>query len=116
VFDCKNLVIAPGETKTIDAGLEAPGTTFNTQPVDQGNGYYGYYAQVAPVDESKLYGTVSDLTPGRADAIKQAVNGGQRVCIYAKMKDPKPTVKLEDGQNPIEKHWQVVRALVPVKH
>jgi hypothetical protein len=117
VYTAGDLVIAPGETKTIDIGLEKPGTTFTTQPVNQPNGYYGYgyYGDVGPVNESRLYATVCDLSSNRADAVKEVVDSGKQLCIYARMQDPKPTVTLEDAPQAIEKHWQVVRALVPVK-
>ncbi len=119
IYTAGDLVIAPGETKTIDIGLEKPGTTFSTQPVQQPNGYYGYgYGyndEAMRVDESQLYRTVCDLTANRADAVKSLVESGKRFCIYARMQNPKPEVELGDASKAIEKHWQVVRALVAVQ-
>jgi hypothetical protein len=117
IYTAGDLVIAPGETKAIDIGMEKPGTTFTTQPVQQPNGYYGYGydGEVPTVDEAHLYATVCDLTANRADAVKTIVETGNRVCIYARMQNPKPAVTLDNAPQAIEKHWQVVRALVPLQ-
>jgi hypothetical protein len=63
---------------------------------------------------NELWMQANDLAAGRAVAIERLLDASDEyVCIYAEADQPAPAAKLVTGQ-PIEQHWQVIRALVRV--
>jgi hypothetical protein len=76
---------------------------------------YPYYpGNVAQIDPNRLWDQGGDLSMRRTDRIEQWVTErADLACVYAECEGPVPVITLETGQ-PIEKHWKVVRALVPL--
>ena len=65
------------------------------------------------VDDGLWY-AAHELSITRGLAVERALAASDEVaCIFAEIEDPAPPAKLDDP-TAIEKHWQVVRALVRV--
>lgn len=50
----------------------------------------------------------------RMAEIERLLRDGTAICVLAEQKNPTPVATLA-GETPVEKHWQVIRAVVPLK-
>jgi len=108
------LRIEPGQSAAVDTFIEAlpppPSVTNDWQRTR-----YPYYpGNVAQIDPNRLWDQGGDLSMRRTDRIEQWVTErADLACVYAECEGPAPVMTLQTG-TPIEKHWKVVRALVPL--
>ena len=109
------LRIAPGETATIDALIdETPAPEPSDDPNDWRTRYPYYGANVAAIDPRRLWDQGGDLSMRRTDRIEQWIaERDDLACVYAELESPDPAATLK-GQQPIQQHWKVVRALLPM--
>jgi hypothetical protein len=115
--------VAPNQTVTIDAPVQLADTL--KPPENVAYNYYYYYGQhyQNPYAEGKdatlgLLKATCDLAAKRSERIERLLAGRKDLaCIYATQDTPTPAVKLSHGNDepPLEKHWQIVRALVELK-
>jgi hypothetical protein len=108
------LRVEPGQTVAVDTFIESlpppPSVTNDWQ-----RSRYPYYpGNVAQIDPNRLWDQGGDLSMRRTDRIEQWVTErADLACIYAECEVPSPVLTVETGK-PIEQHWKVVRALVPL--
>ena len=115
--------IAPNETVTIDTPVQLADTLKPPESVHYQ--YYNYYGQQYqnPYAEGNdatlgLLKATCDLAAKRSERIERLLAGRKDLaCVYATQETPTPAVKLKHGNDrpPLEKHWQIVRALVELK-
>jgi hypothetical protein len=109
------LHVAPGQTANVDALVDpAP----PPEPVAANDWqrvrYPHYVSNVAQIDRTRLWDQGGDLSMRRTDRIEQwLTERADLACVYAECENPSAVVDLKGGQ-PIEAHWKVVRALVPL--
>jgi hypothetical protein len=114
--------IAPQASLAIDLTLKNVGSE-NYWSVDNnqsGRTRYGQYGQPLPLqprDAMEIAKAAGDLSPTRGRRCDELVSEGAmtHVVIYAESEAPVPAAKLMEHVA-MEKHWQVVRAVVSVKH
>jgi len=111
--------IEPGKTVNVDAILDPE--VRPSDEIDENDprlrGYYpGYYRSTAQqVDPSRLWDVGANLAIRRTDAVlRWLAERDDLACVYAEVESPDPVAKLS-GKPAIERHWKVVRALVPLK-
>jgi hypothetical protein len=111
--------IEPGKTVTIDAVIDPEvRATDEIDPNDPRlRGYYpGYYGPEGnrPADPKRLWDAGGNLAVRRADRVMQwLAERDDLACVYAECESPDPVVTLV-GKPAIEKHYKVVRALLPL--
>ena len=81
--------------------------------------YRGYRQNIPhkPIDHLAIVRAAGNLSTVRSDRIERLLNrdNPSPVCvIYGLCESPSPTLKLI-GHEPIEKHWQVIRAVLPIQ-
>ena len=109
--------ISPGQTVNVDAVIDTTSALASSSAQNDWqrtrNPYYS--ANVTQIDRTRLWDQGGDLSMRRTDRIEQWVNErSDLACIYAQCESPAPPVELGGGQ-PIEAHWKVVRALLPLR-
>jgi hypothetical protein len=87
---------------------------------NSGHNYWGGYADTSrSFSESDFVQNVGDLGARRSLAIEAMLKqpDARVACVYAELADPKPVVELKNAAEmaAIQKHYQVVRAVVPLK-
>ena len=108
------LRIAPGETATVDAQIDETPAPVPTDDPNDWRTRYPYHGNVAKIDPARLWDQGGDLSMRRTDRIEQWVaERDDLVCVYAELEGADPVATLK-GQQPIHKHWKVVRALMPL--
>jgi hypothetical protein len=77
---------------------------------------YGFmYNNTPPPDEANLWSVASQMDLRRVRKIEALVATGDFVSVMAESVAPPAAAKLEGGHQAIERHWQFIRALVPLK-
>lgn len=110
--------IEPGQTVTVDAQIDPEPKPVDPNP--KGQRYYGYGGIYPPGmrmthDPTRLWDSGGNLSARRTDgAARWLADRDDLACVYGEFESPGPAVKLP-GHNPIERHWKVVRALVPLR-
>ena len=104
-----SLRVEPGQTVRVDAMVDpSPGRRTYQNDTRQ----WGYNAP--QLDPHRLWEQGGDLSMRRTDRIEQwLTDRSDLACVYAECEAPEPMIALE-GASPIERHWKVVRALVPL--
>lgn len=91
---------------------------WNTDVTNQRSyGNYGRHSSSKPVDALAIVRAAGDLSSLRSDRINRLMgkeNPPVFGTLYGLCEAPAPTVKLP-GHESHEKHWRVIRALVPLK-
>lgn len=107
--------IAPGQTVEVDAMIDTTPVVAPLGQPDWQRARYPYYsANVTQIDRSKLWDQGGDLSMRRTDRIEQwLTERADLACVYAECENPPPAAELK-SREPIEAHWKVVRALVPL--
>jgi hypothetical protein len=112
--------IEPGKTVTVDAVIDPEvRLTEEIDPADPRlHGYYpGNYGQNGEqaADPARLWDAGGNLAVRRSDRITQWLSERDDLaCVYAECESPDPVTRLV-GKPAIEKHYKVVRALVPMR-
>lgn len=111
----EQLLIAPGQTVDVDAMIDTTPVVAPSGQADWQRGRNPYYsANVAQMDRNKLWDRGGDLSMRRTDRIEQwLTERDDLACVYAECESPPPAAELKNHQ-PIEAHWKVIRALVPL--
>ena len=109
------LRIAPGQTVNVDAAIDPTSPVTASGLTDAQRARYGAYpGSQTPIDRGRLWDQGGDLSMRRTDRIEQWVTErADLACVYAECEAPSPVVELGEAQ-PIEAHWKVLRALVPL--
>lgn len=103
--------IEPGQTAQVDAMLTA---TAGPQTYNNDWRQRGYPGNAPQLDPNRLWDQGGDLSMRRTDRIEQWVNERPDLaCVYAECEKPAPVIEMEAAE-PIQQHWKVVRALVPL--
>jgi hypothetical protein len=108
--------IGPSETVTIDAAIDTTPPPVSTRdPNDRQAIRYPYYGgNVVKIDPARLWDQGGDLSMRRTERIDQWISEcDDLACVCAELDTPDPAAGLKDRQ-PIQSHWKVVRALVPL--
>ena len=103
--------IEPGQTAQVDSMISVtPGPrTYNNDWRQR-----GYPGNAPQLDPNRLWDQGGDLSMRRTDRIEQWVSErADLACVYAECEKPSPVIEMEKAE-PIEQHWKVVRALVPL--
>jgi hypothetical protein len=107
-------IIEPGRVMEVNAPL-AQDQLF-AQPSASGEPPtygYGYSRGVQPASDIS-YPVSCDLALQRSLQIEKLLKSAESLaCVYADVEKPEPRVKLQTGK-PIERHWEIVRALTPL--
>jgi hypothetical protein len=112
--------LAPKATLKIDTRVESgiDRAYWEANNVNSTNYVYGRYGRpvaTQPADALGIVKAAGNLSTRRARRFNDQMTGGKMDygVVYALSESAPPAVKLVDKQ-PIEKHWQVIRALVPL--
>jgi hypothetical protein len=108
-----SLVIEAGQTVEVQARRD-PAASIDPQPHPHSYGPWGYYGEVQSPTEPD-YVSAGDLSIRRSQRVEGMLRQREDiVCVYATVRDAEPAVHLHnDGA--IEQHWQVIRALLPLR-
>ena len=83
-------------------------------PNDPRYGYYGH-VEMPPMLPTRLCDTAGYLAARRTEQVRQWLKDREDVaCVYGEFEKPDPVAQLS-GAAPIEQHFKVVRAMVPLK-
>ena len=106
--------VEPGQTVDVNALIEPVAPAGGNGPDWHRSRNPYYHQQIASIDKSRLWDPGGDLSMRRTDKIEQWVTErADLACVYAECENPEPTITLK-GRQPIEAHWKVVRALIPL--
>ena len=113
--------IKPGQSCAVDGPTHLADTLKPPENVQYNYYYYGqhYNSPYAGGEEHlSLLKATCDLAAKRSERIERLLAERKNLaCVYATCETPAPVVKLSHGNKrpAVEKHWQIVRALVELK-
>jgi hypothetical protein len=117
--------LPPGATLAVDAPIDYGAGMDYWRHVNESTGYSytrrGMRRESIPLGDARaVVRAAGELSTLRTDRINHLLDSQQQAAaptiavLYAESEAPVAAAKLIGDQKPIEKHWQVVRALVPL--
>jgi hypothetical protein len=118
--------LTPGATLTVDAPVDYGATGMDYwRHVNESTGYSytrrGARREGIPLNDARaIVRAAGELSTLRTDRINHLLDSQLQAAVpsvavlYSESEAPVAAAKLTGDQKPIEKHWQVIRALVPL--
>jgi hypothetical protein len=110
--------LLPQQTVSIDSLASAePFDPAKFEARYQSYGYFGSHHDRQPVNETDVWAVAPDLSARRSWRIDQLLQKtSDFACLYAQFADPPPAATIHGRARAVERHYQYVRALVPLSH
>ena len=106
--------IEPGQAVSVDAVIDPEMQPKERDPNDPRYGYPGYMA-LPPMLPTRMWEAAGYLAARRTEQVRRWLAERDDVaCVYGEFEKPDPVARLK-GAAPLEQHYMVVRALVPLK-
>jgi hypothetical protein len=108
--------LPPQQTVAIDSLATAePFDAAKFEGRYQSYGYFGSHHDQQPVNETGIWAVAPDLSARRSWRIDQLLQKTSDIaCIYAQFVDPPSAATLHSRARAVERHYQYLRALVPL--
>jgi hypothetical protein len=109
--------LAPQQIISIDfLATTEPFDSAKSEARYQSYGYFGSHHDRQPVNETDMWAVAPDLSARRSWRIDQLLQKtSDFACIYAQFVDPTLAATLHGRARPVERHYQYLRALVPLR-